>query len=82
MLRAGVWNFALEELIKVRLSLACCQHLGVGELATHLFALKHWGVGRDLLSGRVTLLEPQRRGAVAAGRAFEPCAATPRSRVC
>ena len=57
---ASLWNFTMEALRKEFLH--CCMCLGVGDLATHLYSLRHGGVSHDLLSKKYTLLEAQKRG--------------------
>ena len=57
---ASLWTFSMEALRKE--FQFCCGLLGVGDLATHLYSLRHGGVSHDLLSKKYTLLEAQKRG--------------------
>ena len=57
---ASLWNFSLDELTAHFNS--ACQALRLSSLRPHLYSLRHGGASDDLLTGRRSPLEVQRRG--------------------
>ena len=57
---ASLWSFSLDELTAQFNS--ACQALRLSSLRPHLYSLRHGGASDDLLTGRRSPLEVQRRG--------------------